>query len=259
MPNYDVIILATDLSLGDSIRTVCPSCGGGSSRESSLTITKDMDGSVVWNCFRDKCTERGSSGYVRTSDQPVQKKVVKRFHGNTEPLSEYRLRQVQKRWGITDPPYWYWTPDYGGRIAMSVRSPKYIHRGWVLRDISGRARSKALTYMEPEEVALSWYKTSKDAPTVVVEDIPSAVRVMQNGVNAVSLLGTLVNSEKAIELSDYASRPIVIALDNDATAKSFHIARSYGLMWDNYQVLPLKKDFKDMSNEEIQHKLEEII
>ena len=94
---------------------------------------------------------------------------------------------------------------------------------------------------------------------MVVEDIPSAVRIMQNGVNAVSLLGTLVNDDKAYELNDYASRPIVLALDNDATYKAFQITKKYGLLWDKWQVMFLKKDFKDMSNEEIQQKLGEII
>jgi hypothetical protein len=109
--------------------------------------------------------------------------------------------------------------------------------------------------MEPDEVQMSWYKVDKDAPTVVVEDIPSAVRVSSNGVNAVALLGTLVNEAKALELRTYAPMPIVIALDQDATAKAFQIAHKYGLLWDGYKVLPLQRDFKDMTDEEIQTKL----
>jgi hypothetical protein len=254
--SVDVMYMASDLEPGETLRDVCPRCNGGASRESSLTITLDYDGGVVWNCFRDRCDEKGRSGGTGVPRDTVpRKKVVKRFEGTTVPLSDRLANILRTKWGVVDPPYWYWTNDYGGRVAMSIRSPKYIHRGWVLRDIRGVARSKALTYIEPDEVQMSWYKVNTNAPTVVVEDIPSAVRVASNGVNAVALLGTLVNEEKAIELREYASMPIVIALDQDATLKAFRIAREYGLLWDDYEILPLQKDFKDMTDEEIQTKL----
>jgi len=256
----DMIIRASELDPGETTRELCPRCNGGSSKELSLTLTHHYDGGVVWNCFRDKCSEKGRYGGTTIPEKVIleRKKPVKRFEGKTEPLSEFRAAQVRKKWGITDPPYWYWTGDYGGRIAMSIRSPKYLHRGWVLRDIRGNARTKALTYIDPEEVQQSWYKVNRNAPTVVVEDIPSAVRVASYGLNAVALLGTLVNDDKAIEIAKYGPRPIVIALDQDATIKAFHIARMYGLVWDQYMVLPLKKDFKDMTEEELDNTLRKI-
>jgi hypothetical protein len=256
----DVMFLASDLSPGDTIRVVCPRCNGGSSRESSLTITRDLDNSLVWNCFRDNCTEKGRSGngdYIPVAKEQ-ERKPVKRFEGKTTSLSEHRLGIIKKKWGIDEPPYWYWTPDYGGRIAMSVRSPKYMHRGWVLRDMRGVARSKALTYIDEGEVAQSWYRINHNAPTVVVEDIPSAVRVNMSGANAVALLGTLVNEDKAIEIARYAPRPIVIALDQDATAKAFQIARKFGLVWDDYRILPLQKDVKDMEEDDVKSLLARI-
>lgn len=256
----DELIYASDLEPGETTRVLCNRCGGGSSQEHSLTITLDYDGGVVWNCFRDRCDNKGRSGgnLVVQSTTPKEKKV-KRFEGSTVPLPDPVLARIKQRWGIENPPYWYWTNDYGGRVAMSIRSPKYMHRGWVLRDLRGVARAKALTYIEPDEVQVSWYKVNDDAPCVVVEDIPSAVRVSMCGVNAVALLGTIVNEDKAIELRDYAPRPICLALDNDAVDKAFKITRKYGLMWDKWHVVFLKKDFKDMSDEEIQNKLGEIL
>lgn len=91
---------------------------------------------------------------------------------------------------------------------------------------------------------------------MVVEDIPSAVRVSMCGVNAVALLGTILNIEKATEIAEF-SGPVTLALDQDATEKSFHHARRWGLLWDEVQVLPLQKDFKDMTDEQIQEKLRE--
>ena len=256
----DIHILGASLDVGQTLREVCPRCNGGSSTEKSLTITKNMDGSIVWNCFRDKCPERG--GNVKASSEkqspPSAPKPHKRFEGDTQPLSEQRLTRVRDKWGITNPPYWYWTNDYGGRIAMSIRSPRYMHRGWVLRDMRGRSKLKALTYLDPEEVQLSWYRTNNAAPTVLVEDIPSAVRASMCGVNAVALLGTIMNEDKATEIATYAPRPIVIALDQDATAKAFHILYKYSLMWGDAQVLPLDKDLKDMTEEQLQETLNRI-
>lgn len=259
--NVDVLMLASVLEPGETVRELCPRCNGGSTQERSLTITLDIDGGVVWNCFRDKCEERGRSGgtYLPRERTTETKKVHRTFNGNTEPLSEHRLKIINSKWGIRQPPYWYWTPDYGGRVAMSIRSPKFMHRGWVLRDIRGVARAKALTYLEEGEVQQSWYRVNRNrsAPCVVVEDMPSAVRVSMCGVNAVGLLGTILNIEKAQEIEQYSGH-VVIALDQDATDKGFQIARKWGLLWGSVQVLPLEKDFKDMTDEEIHQKLGQI-
>jgi hypothetical protein len=134
---------------------------------------------------------------------------------------------------------------------MSVRSPKDLPRGWILRDIRGNARVKALTYIDEGEEGLSWYKTSPHAPTVLVEDIPSSVRASQY-MNAVALLGTGIGLPRALEIAEYASRPIIVALDQDATSLSFKWARKYSLLWGDVMVLPLKKDLKNMTEEELQ-------
>jgi len=250
-----IILLASSQDNGDTIRYTCPRCEGGSSGEKSLSVTRDESGHLVWQCFRDKCRERGSTDSSVTSTQVVKvAKKRKEFKGTTKPLSDYHLRRINSMWGITDPPYWYYTPEYGGRVAMSVRGPKYHHRGWVLRDIRGTAQAKALTYIEEGEESLSWYKTKGSGPTVLVEDIPSAVRASRH-VNAVALLGTAIGKDKAIEIAEYAARPIVLALDQDATAKSFDHIQRYGLSWGDTKVLPLKKDLKDMAEDELRELL----
>jgi len=249
-----ITILASTLDNNGTMRELCPRCEGGSSGEKSLSISRTSEGHIVWQCFRANCPERGGTGDVmRVHRAPVAPAPPrKEFEGSTKALTEYHLAQLERMWGIKDPPYWYWTPEYGGRVAMSIRSPKYTHRGWVLRDIRGASRTKALTYLDKDQEALSWYKVSKDAPTVVVEDIPSAVRVAQAGVNAVALLGTAVGLPKAIEIAKNAPGEIVIALDQDATRKSFEVVQRYGLLFGDSRVLPIPKDFKDMTEEELQ-------
>jgi len=255
-----ITLLATDLQAGDTLRVICPRCGGGSTEEKSLSVTRSEDGVLLWQCFRDKCPEKKGdssvdSSYIPSLERKEVRKPRKVFDGTTKALTDTHLARLKAMWGIESPPYWYYTPDYGGRIAMSIRGPKYTHRGWVLRDIRGVARTKAYTFLEEGQESLSWYKNHSDRPTVLVEDIPSAVRA-SHYVNSVALIGTAIGLDKALEIAQYATRPIVIALDQDATAKSFQHAERYGLMWDGPEILTLNKDMKDMSHDELQELLQ---
>lgn len=254
----DIQLEGADLELGENKRTICPACRGGKSEERSLSITLGEDAVLRWQCFRAKCdlgagTNAKTQAVVHTT--PLVK-PKKKFDGTVKDLNDYYRAWILEHWGIAEPEHWWYTPDYGGRIAMSVRSPKFLHRGWVLRDIMGNAQTKALTYIDQDEEGLSWYKTNPNAPTVVVEDIPSAVRASMTGVNAVALLGTGVGVTRAIEIAENARNGIIMALDNDAIDLSFKWARKYSLLWGDVSVLPLAKDMKDMTEDELKELLQ---
>jgi hypothetical protein len=248
-----IILYGSTLEVGETIREVCPRCDGGSSREKSLTITLGEDGKLVWNCFRTKCPGvKGTNDHNPSQHRepsPLVKKV-RRFEGQTRALTDVQLNRIRTLWGISDPPYWYWTDDLGGRIAMSIRSPKYAHRGWVMRSVNPNAQAKALTYINPEEEGMSWYREHPQAPTILVEDIPSAVRAAAY-LNSVALCGTGVGIAKAQEIAEYAGSGVIIALDQDATAQAFKIAEKWSLLWGNVKVLPLTQDIKDMKEKKL--------
>jgi len=249
----EVKLYGAELSLGESIREICPLCGGGTSSEKSLVITRDDSGGLVYVCHRASCGSKGSTIYKGGSGLPSlkpEKKVRKTFDGVTVPLSDSLRERLFNMWGVTDAEYWYWTKDYGGRLAMSIRSPKYTHRGWVLRDIQGRSALKALMYLDEDEESLSWYKTHADKGTVLVEDIPSAVRASEY-VNSVALLGTGVGLNKASEIAEYAPRPLIVALDQDATVTSFRLAQRYAALWGDVRIQMLQKDIKDMEEKDV--------
>ena len=243
-------LLGSSLNPGETTRDICPECYGGSKQEKSLVLTRDDDGKLVWVCHRASCGSRGGSSKIGTFSAELSKpkKIRRVFEGRTTELRDVDYERIKNLWGISEPKSWYYTPTYGGRIAMSIRSPKYLHRGWVLRDVRGAARVKALTYLDEGEIALSWYKEHVGMPTILVEDIPSAVRASKYW-NAVALLGTGVGMDKAVEIAEYAVRPIVVALDQDATSESFRIARRYAALWEDVKVLMLDKDLKDMDEE----------
>jgi len=180
---------------------------------------------------------------------PVKAKR-KQFNGVVLPLTDFEQEWIRKAWGIDKAPYWYHTPQFGGRIAMSVRSPKYAHRGWVLRDISGRSWSKALTYIQDDEVPLCWYRDRDLRGTIIVEDIPSAVRAAPY-INSVALLGTGAGLDRATEIDMMAPRPLLIALDQDAIRESFNMLERWSLMWGDVKVIPLQADLKDTEEHEL--------
>ena len=254
----DIHIIGSTMQLGSNIRELCPLCEGGSSGEKSLSISLSEDGTLSWNCFRDSCSIKGVSG-TSTTHRPVKKEIARpRFSGVTSSLSETELQLIGGLWGISDPPYWYYTEEFGGRIAMSIRSPKYRHRGWVLRDISGNARTKALMYTEREgKVTQSWYKSvdRRVRGTILVEDIPSAVRASKY-VDSVALLGTGVGMEKAVEIAMYKrAGKVLVALDQDATNQAFNIVHKWAGIWGDVSVLPLEQDIKDMDEASLRNLL----
>jgi hypothetical protein len=255
----EIRLVAESMGVGETIRQVCPSCYGGSKKERSLTITVFPSLQVRYNCFRESCDIHGAfflhnAEPIRTSSledtpiirdfKPVQPKR-KLFNGHTYPLTEFEVDWIYKAWGITCPPFWYHTPQYGGRIAMSIRGPSYTHRGWVLRDIEGYSANKALTYVDEKETPLSWYRNRELKGTIIVEDIPSAVRASKY-INSVALLGVGAGLDRAMEIDENAPRPIYIALDQDAIREAFAMADRWGLLWGQVTVLPLKQDIKNL-------------
>lgn len=253
--NYfsEVALMAAELQAGESRRFICPACLGGSTSEASLSVINLGQG-YLFQCFRSKCGISGGRGKSALKKGDIIRPKRKAWNGKLMPIPQKISEWIHKSWGIYPPPAtWYWTRDYGGRIAMSIRSPNGSHRGWVLRATTpGSAKtSKAITFLNEGGMGLCWLSTRTRGPTVVVEDLPSAHRASKY-VNAVALCGTDLGDDKAAEIREFATKPIILALDNDATNKSFAIAKRYALMWDNVRCLPLGKDIKDMDEEALE-------
>lgn len=253
----DIKLIAATMEMGETIRQVCPSCWGGSSREKSLTITLFPNNIVKYNCFRNSCLD-GKGSYARSGAEPLTDNIAKpikqrrkKFNGAVVPLTDFERDWIKKVWGIDEAPHWYHTHQFGGRVAMSIRSPKYAHRGWVLRDIYGNSTTKALTYVEDGEVPLCWYRNHEWPGILLVEDIPSAVRASKY-ITAVALLGTGAGLDRAAEIASYGTGPILIALDQDATNDAFQMMQRWALMWDDVRVLPLTQDIKDMQEDKVE-------
>jgi hypothetical protein len=253
MNNIHILALAESLDYGESLREECPTCNG---KDRTLSITRTDDGAVLYQCFRASCDTKGVIGGSKSMVKRLEVQVPKRkvWEGQTTDLPEPVTQWVQDTWGISDPPHWYYTEDHGGRIAMSIRSPKDTHRGWVLRN-DGSQMPKALTYLDEGELALSWYLLPGildrlATGTILVEDIPSAIRASRY-VNACALIGTACGEDKALEIREHKRGTVWIALDDDATDQALKLQKMYSLLWDEPRVLPLKQDLKDMNEADL--------
>jgi hypothetical protein len=118
------------------------------------------------------------------------------------------------------------------------------------RDFSGRRNLKAIAYWFNDVVKLYFTPVSGEE-CVIVEDIPSAIKASRLK-PAVALMGTHLNDKQANLIRSLYSK-VIFALDEDATNKSVKLANKYRLYFDEVAVLPLAKDIKDTSYEELEN------
>ena len=94
-----------------------------------------------------------------------------------------------------------------------------------------------------------------DGIFVLVEDIISSIRVARH-VQCVALLS---NSIPTNAMRFFSGKNIVIVLDNDATAHALRIKQRYSLFFNSCQVISIDKDPKNMGNDELIHKIIDLI
>lgn len=253
MSRAEIVLEAEAIDDGEQVRIVCPTCGGGSSREKSLNLSKN-DGTILWNCHRATCEERGGAGdrghFVRTRRPEARRERTRPFTGELSYLSDEWKAYLHGVTGWDSQHHEVGRAMYAvedDRVAYPIYSPLGIRRGWVLRSYDPSCQTKALTRMDMEEPHLSWYRTQDNDSCVVVEDIPSAVRASRY-TDAVALCGTGCGPDYAMEIAAYYKK-VVWALDADATAESIKLMRRYATLFEDSSCMILERDFKNEEEE----------
>jgi len=247
---------ASEMEEGENRYLTCPSCGRN--RKLSISI---IDGRAVFHCFRPSCNlytggafNVNGSTLVRTRTQEKVKKI-EAFDGEITYLDDEWIAYLNKEVGFEAHHLEIGRPMYAveeDRVAYPIFSPLGRRRGWVLRSYHN-SDTKTLTRMDADEPHMSWYVNFPDQPLVVVEDIPSAIRIAKYA-NAVALCGTGCGIDYAHELSAH-TRKIVWALDADVLGQSIRLDRRYGILFESSNVLPIRCDFKNMTEAEIRRAL----
>jgi len=238
-------------------KTVCPKCDGGRSGELSLSVN-EKEGGIVWlRCWRASCGWRGLTMTDPTASverRPMKKVTV--YREPIEPLDSAYMGVLRIKYDIKPQDYsdhgWGMSPDTQ-TLIMPIRCPYGGVRGHITRTFSTPKR--CFTYKATAQPWLDWWGGGPDKGLVVVEDTISACRLAGLGYPSVALLGTSISNPQAKEISTIANRrPVYLALDRDAFAKSLHLAKRHAHI---VQFLPvcLTEDIKNMKHEDDIHKL----
>jgi hypothetical protein len=229
---------------------VCPVCNGGSTNSTCLWIRFSDSGGFVWYCHRAHCDVSGSHGIAHNdgayNDPLADTGECVRIP--SLPLTEAHRDVLWKRWRVSTSLAATLRTYDRGRVLFPIRDLLGIERGCVLRDVTGRARLKALT-RKPATYSLgSWHRRFADSSVWIVEDAVSALRASQY-VNVVALLGTHVPPALMKELRRW--KRVNVALDADAFARSCAVADSLAV-WTDARPVPITKDFKDMECKQLE-------
>ena len=250
------------LEPGQSIRMVCPFCGGGSSGERSMSIKlSEENGLLLYHCFRANCPAAGvigNTGNVIRMTRPAPSTWQPWDCSSMDPYIPDAAMEKVQAWRLSVvASSILWDHDTN-RLALPVYGPMEDLRGYVLREVGNR-RPKTLSARLRNDVPFqSWtrrgYQLHEPSRIYVVEDIPSAERLRYLGRQAVALLGCTPSDEALTEIAFEARRrggcEIAVALDADATQQALRLQRQYSMRGPS-RVLVLPKDIKDMTDIEV--------
>lgn len=250
-------------------KLVCPLCGGGSSREASLSLTvSDDHQNWAWFCHRASCKFGGRTGTIwhAMARQPPAAFVARPYERNTRAIGEDAHPLWAARFERALGPNWAHLAAIAG-VVEAVGDPRELvfplwtvagyHNGHISRRINEDGSRTVRTWrLRPGPVygLYSPWHFRGEAPRAIwlVEDHLSAMRLAADTVYpayAVSLCGTNLSAELAGELSPLwdSGMPVNVALDPDASSKALSMA-----LWlrdergvDAWPVL-LPADIKDL-------------
>lgn len=255
---------ANHLAEGTSVSGhLCPKCFGGSSQESSLSVS-NIDGFLKWKCHRNSCGFQGSESLLLSEKitagltmVPARKRPLS-FH--SVPLSAEHFEHLHSSFGIEQDTalsvgleftldHCVATPNCG-RIVIPLRGwdRSTPAKGNVLRAISKDEPTKSLTLKNEEASGLPFFKKIGSKRALLVEDCWSAIRASKY-INTVPLLGTHLSNEAVDELRELEFKTVYLALDKDAFGKSIDLVYRYKAKLP-LQVVLLTKDIKNMTEAE---------
>lgn len=247
----------------------CPFCNGGTLGENSLSLSRPTEAEVLYFCHRASCNRSGrvAARGFRLGQAEVGNTAARRPRNRPPPrvytghttglgdrwlsylLSNYRIlpeQAVEAGWREEVDTGLMVLPLYNRNLlghGYEVRKPKWVSPECYFR---GKAR---YYFEKAESVRSNWFGGHRaSSPVVVVEDSFSAFRAGQL-FRSSAILGTHLNIELVQDLLA-VSNEIVLALDQDATAKAFEYQKEFSI-YGNFRVAQLEQDLKYESEERI--------
>ena len=245
------------LAKGEKQRILCPWCNGGNSKEKSLSVVHNEDGSLWWRCFRASCGSMGSRGASGLRSLRAKRADPRPFVGPLNNLSEAMYDFFNKTFGLERPSIERagirYAPEQD-RFFFLCLSPSNKERGSVLRSFSG-ATPKTLVYRTAvTEPFIGWHKEGAvpRGPLVIVEDTLSGLKVHQAGGSACVLNGTYLNYQMATEISEtWYEGDVYLALDVGTMQLMLKYKTKYDILIGPMKIWRLEADLKYESTESI--------
>lgn len=235
-------------------RICCPVCGGGSTKEKCM-IVDTRDGKISYICFRNKC---GVSSTHKPT-KPASKRVTIQLPNDLVNAGDILLAS-----GIPSVAL-----DIVPRVKYSVRTHSlyypilswygqcigYVQRRYpsISPDYSYAPKAINILTEETEDPLAHFpHLTHKkfNGTLYLVEDIPSA-EALNKHTCAAALLGTGMTHSLVSLLVRIGVTDLRICLDQDAQATAFELQRQWSILFENFSIVLVDKDPKDMTEEQL--------
>jgi len=227
------------LYVGESKRINCPVCKG----HKTFTIS-NMNGSIVWNCYKVSCSVSGSKRVGMSPDDiknmQARKDTVKQDFILPDFIVPATGRDDLIAWSES------WGLDFVKLKLMYDAKEKrvvfpVVHNNKIV-DATGRALTKRLPKWKRYGSSSLPYTCGQGNVAVVVEDCVSAAVVGGEKFVGVALLGTSLLESHKQYLTQFSAA--IVALDPDALPKTISIAKQLRGHVSDVKVLRLEEDLK---------------
>ena len=260
--NQSLLSLGDSLIQGETLRTICPVCWGGRTKEKSFSITRIQTG-FLYKCFRASCGKEGIVGatLAHKKKDRVSTGLSKRYMGDFGALPPLVYEEYFKKYDLSVETIQNQGICFATDIGR-IHFPIYDYRGWIigenLKAVSKTQKPKNLIN-KFNDVPLLHFPLGMDVgkTLVLVEDQVSAIKVSKLYPCA-SLMGTSVSDEGLKLLKQIGIKAVNILMDGDdaGVTASFKIGAKLEPFFDTrISFLPKHHDPKDISLD----KLKEII
>lgn len=255
---------ALDLDVDESKVMYCPFCDNAPPYQPSMSITR-VDSGILYHCFRAGCGESGHLGSIPSSmmkKEKVEDFTSKPFTHPTRNLTVEEMQFLSGKYDLTveeiEDNEIKWMRDKKG-ICMPLYTRSGSKFGYCTKYWETQ-QYKSILYKQANYPNLHWAYAGNMDPygwgtLVLVEDIISAIRVSRFA-QGVALLGTDIDSDKALALSEASPHHVIYALDPDATGKAAMLQREFNLFFKSSRVAALSCDPKDMDHDQLQQELD---
>lgn len=244
-----IALEALPLAVGTTVSVLCPKCGGGTSKERKLSLTRSYNG-AMYMCHRASCGFRGfvsMDGTGSSKDTLPSKPTARPFTGQLHPLEDFIQDDFVRQYkGFKDGECQEQLYTDGcGNLVFTCRG----FNGEVLGHVT-RSQDKTIrTYRAREGTDMySYYapvaSVFKPGVLFIVEDCISAMCIASHGYNALALLGTHLSDQVRTAIIDNGVMGRVF-LDPDAATKALAIANR---LPSGRAIIGHTKDPKDLAD-----------